>query len=329
MDAQSSGVTALIPTTAVAPSAEALRLLLEDSRSEETRRAYERDLRDFFRVTTGAEPTPAAVDALFHLDAGQLALSLNGYKANMRERGLAESTVNRRLAALRSLLRMGRRLGAPVPDPTGLVTGEKVRAYRDTRGPELATARLLLAHPDRTTLRGKRDYAILLLLCENALRRGELVKCNLADFDADGRRLHILGKGHGAQKVPVTLDATTIDALNDYLDARRARAELAPTDPLFANAARWSDGNERLTGRGLLHVVSTIGLAVTGKPLRVHALRHMAITAALDATGGDVRRVQKLSRHANIATLTRYDDNRSDLQGQVTGLLASLLTEGL
>ncbi len=47
-----------------------------------------------------------------------------------------------------------------------------------------------------------------------------------------------------------------------------------------------------------------------GLRLTPHKLRHSAITAALDATGGDVRRVQRLSRHARLETVMVYDDNR-------------------
>jgi integrase/recombinase XerC len=61
--------------------------------------------------------------------------------------------------------------------------------------------------------------------------------------------------------------------------------------------------------------------------LSPHRLRHTAITMALDASGGDVRRVQRLSRHAKLETLLIYDDNRTDLQGEVTGMLASLLSQ--
>ena len=49
------------------------------------------------------------------------------------------------------------------------------------------------------------------------------------------------------------------------------------------------------------------------------------ITAALEATGGDVRKVQKLSRHANLNTLMIYDDNRQDVQGEISDLLADLV----
>lgn len=316
-------LTATDPTARAAASA--LELLLSDTRSEETRRAYARDLCKFFTWHANTDPTPAAIYALCSMSAGELAITLNGYKAAMREQALGEATINRRLAALRSLLRMARRLGADIPDPSGLVSSEKVTTYRDTRGPALNDAARLLDAPDRTTTRGKRDYALLLLLCENALRRGELHKCNVADYDPAAGRLDILGKGRGTQKETITLSPAAVEALNDYLNARRADTLLTPADPLFANAAHFTDGNQRLAGRGLLFIVNAYGEKVLGHSLHPHALRHMAITAVLDATGGDVRTAQRLSRHKDLRTLSIYDDNRADLQGKATLMLSALL----
>jgi integrase/recombinase XerC len=58
-----------------------------------------------------------------------------------------------------------------------------------------------------------------------------------------------------------------------------------------------------------------------------HRIRHSAITAALDATDGNVRKVQKLSRHKQIDTLMIYDDNRQRVQGELTGLLSDLVED--
>ena len=52
-----------------------------------------------------------------------------------------------------------------------------------------------------------------------------------------------------------------------------------------------------------------------------HGLRHQGITRALDLAGGDVRKVRQFSRHADINTLLRYDDNRRDEAGVIAGLL--------
>ena len=53
-----------------------------------------------------------------------------------------------------------------------------------------------------------------------------------------------------------------------------------------------------------------------------HGLRHAAITEALDLTGGDVRKVQRFSRHRDLQTLTIYDDARIDMGGEVAKLVA-------
>ena len=312
----------LVVAVTQAPAVEALRLLLADSRSAETRAAYEQDLTDFFRWRGCENPTQEAVVELCSRPSAHLALALNGYKLHLRDRGLAEATINRRLAALRSLLRMARRLGAACPDPAGLVSGEKVKPYRDTRGPAIAEVARLLQAPDRETVRGKRDYALLLLLCENALRRGELHRCDVGDFAPEELRLFIRGKGSGTQKEPVTISSASVAAVAEYLNARGCPA---PEEPLFCNLARFSDGTHRLTGRGIYHIVNTYGMRVLRRKLRPHALRHMAITAYLDATGGNLRGAQRLSRHVDLRTLQKYDDNRQDLQGAATNLLSVFL----
>ena len=56
-----------------------------------------------------------------------------------------------------------------------------------------------------------------------------------------------------------------------------------------------------------------------------HRVRHSSITAALDATDGNVRKVQKLSRHKHITTLMLYDDNRLSVQKEISRLLSELL----
>lgn len=303
------------------PAGAALRVLYEDSRSEATRKAYDGDLRFFFRWAGFDGATPEAARALCSQTAGELAFTLAGYKAHMRERGLSESTVNRRLAAVRSLLRTARKLGANVPDPAGLVDSEKVQGYRDTSGPGLSEAALLLAAPDRRTLKGKRDFAILLLFFENALRQGEVLKCNVSDFEPKERRLFILGKGRGSQREAVTLSDETVSALMDYL---AARGHPAPDAPLFLNTDRAAKGEARLGKSGLYKVIGGYGEKILGKKLSPHRLRHGSITAALEG-GWKLDEVQKLSRHKDVRTLQIYDDRREDKQGAITAQLSERL----
>ena len=67
--------------------------------------------------------------------------------------------------------------------------------------------------------------------------------------------------------------------------------------------------------------LSRPGVEMVGGP--PHGLRHSAITAALDLTRGNVRAVQKFSRHRDVRVIERYDANRNDLAGQVARQLAA------
>ncbi len=294
-------------------------LLLQDKRSPATRRAYKADLHDFFGCPPGQVPPQAEVREFVGQSVPQLAQRLILYREEMRVRGLAPATINRRLAAVRSLLKISYKLGLAQTDGRNLVDGEKSRSYRDTRGTDVDNLKRLLALPDRTSLRGKRDYALLRLLCDNALRRAEICALDVADFVAAERRLAITGKGRGEREW-VTLHATSAAATALYLAASGHQ-----DGPLFLTCDhRPRLAGTRLTPGGLYDVVGTYGKRI-GLKLSPHKLRHSAITAALNATGGDVRRVQRLSRHVKLETLTIYDDNRADHQGEITTILGDLL----
>ena len=312
--ADQSLVEAARPTPADEPGL--IALLLADKRSAATRQAYRSDLLGFF----GGEPSPEKLKAFLAQSAPQIALSLATYKGQMLEKGLSEATVNRRLAAVRSLLTFSYRLGHSATDGRGLVDGEKARAYRDTRGTDIHTLRRLVALPGTETLIGLRDTALLRLLCENALRRAEVCSLDVGDFGAEAHTLYIAGKGRGTQKAPVTLSGKCVAAIEAYL------REAGHTEgPLFRTLDhRLKNDAVRLAANGLYKIIRGYGIKL-GLSLAPHKLRHSAITAALDATGGDLRRVQKLSRHADLRTLSIYDDNRSDFQGEVTGILSGLL----
>jgi integrase/recombinase XerC len=137
-----------------------LSQLLADSRSENTRQAYEKDVVLFFKWATGNKPTPDIVLEFLHLEKSDAVTLVLKYKAHLIRKGLAEATVNRRLAALKSLVAMGRKMGHCVYSLED-IKGEKVQRYRDTTGISPEDFKRVLEVPDRDTLQGKRDYALL------------------------------------------------------------------------------------------------------------------------------------------------------------------------
>ena len=247
------------------------------------------------------------------------------YKSILIERKLSEATVNRRLSALKSLVTFAQKVDR-CQWSLEQIESEKVQSYRDTTGISLEAYRKLLAVPDRTTLAGKRNYAILRLLWDNALRRDEVSKTNISNFDPDAQTLVIFGKGKGTQAETISLSGATVSAIAEWLEARTPHSPLpTPHSPLFIALDRAHYGH-RLSGNAIYTlVVETATAAGIAKHLSPHRCRHSSITAALNATNGNVREVQKLSRHARIETLMLYDDNRTNAQGKVTDLLAGLV----
>ncbi len=152
---------------------------LADTRSINTRRAYAWDLRDFFVTATNNDPTPELLAEFLGMPQDVAVAVVLKYKAKLISRGLKEATVNRRLCAVRSLVGYARKVGKCTWSLQD-VQGEKVQVYRDTTGVGKEEWQKVIAVPDRSTLKGKRDYLILRLLWENVLRRDEMVKLNVS-----------------------------------------------------------------------------------------------------------------------------------------------------
>jgi integrase/recombinase XerC len=298
-----------------------LTALLTDKRSLNTRRAYEKDLHYFFFAAYGQKPTEAVIAEFLQLGRFEaIAIALQ-YKSDLIAKGLKEATINRRLSALKSLVNFATKLGKCSWNLDDVQT-ETVQSYRDTTGIKPDGIRQMLLQIDRSSEKGKRDFAILRLLWDNALRRNEVVSTNIGDFDFEGRSLQILGKGRGSQKSLISLSMGTANAIQDWLSQNETKD---PKHPLFTALDRGHRGH-RLTGGAIYQIIDQLAKDVKiSKQMSPHRIRHSAITAALEATNGNVRKVQKLSRHKKLDTLMLYDDNRANMQGEVSSLLGDLI----
>jgi integrase/recombinase XerC len=283
-----------------------------DSKSPKTVEAYAADLLDF----TSFLQQPSPVKGISHLlsqNGRDANVTIFSYRAALIDRGLQPSTVNRRLSALRSLITLAKALG--VVDWSVIAPNLRVQPYRDTRGPSRPQIRQLFRHVLTTGgKRGIRDYALLRLLYDCALRRNEAVTLDLSYISLAIPQILVLRKGT-LDRSPLTLASPTTSALRSWLEVRGDAA-----GPVFLNLDRAGKG-ERLTGVSVNRVVAGWGREI-GLRLTAHQLRHAAITHALDATGGDVRAVARFSGHRQIQTLLVYDDNRNDLAGHITNLVA-------
>jgi integrase/recombinase XerC len=293
--------------------------------SPNTRRTYSAAIDDFFGRLMNVNASPERIREFLALPDDQALGVVLKYKALLLEAKLAPSTINTRLSALKSLVDHARKLkqcGFTLAD----VKQVRVEKYRDTSGVGVDGFRSMLATVDRSTFKGKRDYAILRLLWDNALRRGELVAANVGDF-RDGQ-LWIVGKGK-LQKSLIDLAPATVMALREWLAVRDGAGD----EPLFI-AVDTNTFGKRLSGRSVARLVAAASLSdegdgevnpLVGKRMSPHKVRHSSITTFLDASNGDVRTAQRLSRHSRLDTLMIYDDNRQGLQGKASIVLADLV----
>lgn len=297
-----------------------------------TLRTYRAKLRAFSRWL--GVPIEALPTVLLQRGAAQVHVDLEQYRAHLRdERGVSPATINGHLAAIRSVARFLRR--AHLCAWTLDVPSERGMAYRDTRGPGVAAVKAVLrvAACQGEPRKAARDVAVVRLLVDRALRRGELVALDLAhvELDAGGTPAAVLVRGKGrVDRERHTLPPKTAAALRAWLDVRghAPGALFVSLDPGAGRAGRGGRPRgslERLTGEGVARMLASLATraGVTGG-VRPHGLRHTAITAVLDA-GAGLREAQRFSRHADPRTLMRYDDNRSDIAGEMARSVSELV----
>jgi integrase/recombinase XerC len=244
------------------------------------------------------------------------------YRQRAIEAKLSASTINLRLSAIKALVDYARKRDAcsfSLVDIKAL----KANNYRNTRGVPVQEYRSILALVDQSTDLGVRDYAILRLLWDNALRREEVIAIDLSDYLPQEGRMMILGKGQ-IDKQSIDLNPGTIEALDDWVKFRSG-LYFAPKNGSERDIAMFLSCNGlRLRGSDVAYILKGYADAA-GVKISPHRVRHSAITAYLDASGGDVRSAQSLSRHKDPRTLMIYDDNRQGLQGKATQALGDLL----
>ena len=285
--------------------------------SEHTKRTYASALNDFFVQMTGVKVNPHQIREFLNLPSAQAIAVVLSYRSRLLELDLSPNTINTRLAAIKSLVNHARKLSQcefSLEDVASL----KVEVYRDTSGVEPDVYRVMIEAINRETIGGKRDYAIMRLLWDNALRRSEVTALNIEDFQSD--KLWIIRKGK-IQKQAIDLAGKTRLALNEWSIVRAGK----PSEPLFIALDNRSYGN-RLSGRSLGYLVERLAQgADVEKRMSPHRVRHSSITAYLDLSDGNVRDARLLSGHAKLETLVIYDDRRKNVQGQVSSKLADLV----
>lgn len=293
---------------------EFLDLFLQ-SKHPSTGMTYLRSFRDLSGFLCSSCPGKA-LSSLLSWNSFEARWMILKYKGDLNLRRFAPATVNLHLSAIRSVVSFARRLG--IITWRIQIPFEKVRPYLDTRGPGIEAVRRLINQGNSSSRPVEiRNRAILRLLFDLALRTCEVCRLDTDDVDLDSGTLAVLGKRR-TQKQILTLPNPTREILLSWMKIRGDQP-----GPVFIrmDKARNKDLMSRLSTRSVQRIVRKVA-GKEGINATPRGLRHTAITAALDLTGGDVRAVQRFSRHRDIRVLLRYDDNRADLGGRIARLVA-------
>ena len=219
-----------------------------------------------------------------------------------KEEKLSSRSAARHLSAIRRFHAFLRGERATNADPT-----EGFDAPRMTRAlPHVLSAsevERMLEMPDRSTPDGVRDAAILELFYSCGLRISELAKLPLREISLDEGAVRVRGKGSKTRLVP--LGSRAMEKVRAWLGLRDAGKVL--DDTLFLGSR-----GKRMSRTGVWQIVKRYALAANIRQnVTPHMLRHSFATHLLD-NGADLRAVQEMLGHADIATTQIYTHVSSD-----------------
>jgi integrase/recombinase XerD len=275
-------------------------LVLDSVTSPHSRRAYQRALDDFFRWY-GAETRGPFSKAV-----------VQAWRVHLETAGLAPSSINVRLAAIRKLASEAADNGLLAPElATGVarVKGAQRRGVRAGNWLTKQQVQRLLQAPDPETLKGQRDRALLGLLIGCGLRRSELIALEVGHLQQREARwvlVDLLGKGNRVRTVPVP------NWVKQWIDGW-VEASGVSEGKLFRAVRKgqtlWGEG---LTEKVIWWVVREYAEQIGVPHLAPHDLRRTCAKLCR-AAGGDLEQIQLLLGHASVQTTERYLGTRQNL----------------
>jgi integrase/recombinase XerD len=212
--------------------------------------------------------------------------------------GLGARSAARHLSAVRGFCRFLLRERLIPCDPTALIAPPRLGRRLPVVLSFEEVSRLLAA-PDVTRPRGLRDRAMLSMMYAAGLRVSELCTLKAADVDRQRGFVSVLGKGQKRRLIPV--GEVALADLDAYLRGPRPEPRARATPALFLSS--WGKALSRQAfWKLVLRYARGVGIT---KPISPHKLRHSFATHLLEG-GADLRSVQAMLGHANIATTEIY-----------------------
>lgn len=281
----------------------------ERSISEETRRAYRRVVREFFRFVGVRHPTEITPQ------------DVQRWRDQLITQKKSASTVTFKLSIVRSLfdyLQVGGFVSRN-PALSKLVPPPAVPDDLSGRALTAKEVRYLLSGPNREMSEGARDYALMLLMLRTSIRVSEACGLRLSQVKWSHGRWVIKFKVKGGRERTQPIPGEVKKAIDGYLRLDRKRRELQHSGGedqfIFQPHTNYRtlEFNKPISSTMAWHIVRKWGRFTGVGKLSPHDLRRTAITRALDQ-GLSYRQVQMMSGHRDPKTVMRYDHGRENLE---------------
>jgi integrase/recombinase XerD len=259
--------------------------------------------RGFSNNTSGAYRNDLSQFADFLRGAGRDSWSLDReilgrYRSFLYERRYADTTVARKIAAIRSFLHFLQAEGVVDSDLTEHLTSPRIGKYLPHSVAE-DEVEFLLTMPSSDNPTGLRDRAMLRMLWATGMRVSELISLDIEHVDMTSDTVRCTGKGSKERQIPFGLQAR--GALSQYLDdGRPSMARRAIERALFLN-----HHGDRLTRQGFWLILKSYARQAGIDRISPHTLRHSFATHLLN-NEAELRVVQELLGHSNISTTQIY-----------------------
>lgn len=290
---------------------EACHAWLAKSPSRDTRVNYAHDLAQFL---TFAGVPPDRPEALAAIRPHQVA----AWRDHLRDGGMTNSSIRRKMTVLRSLFSYLRTYGYVGANPahSDFVAAPPVPRDGKTVGLAPEDCRRLLDAPPATPA-GVRDRALLAVLAYTGCRVGELTRLTVGGYKQTGahRVLEVFGKGGKERQVPLHPEA--VERVEDWLGAAGIRGDLR--GPLFRpSRSSRGGGHDGFAGRPMTRravqrlVEGYVTRLELDPSVTVHSLRVTALTTARER-GSDVIDLQEFAGHSDPRTTLSYIRSRDRL----------------
>lgn len=262
----------------------------ERGASPRTLDAYRRDLADF-AAHFGGDPADAAT------------ADLRAYLRRLHDRGFSPRTQARRLSALRQFFRFLQAEEDRADNPARLLDSPRLGRPLPKYLSEDEVGRLIAAAREKPGVHGLRTVALLEVLYATGLRVSELVGLPFSAIARDPEVLIVTGKGRKDRAVPLTEAARA--ALRTWREARAAWAKSQRGGQRWAFPGPGRSGH--VTRDAVFKSLRDLAVRAGVPPAKVspHVLRH-SFASHLLAHGADLRAVQTMLGHADIATTQIY-----------------------